>query len=157
MISTSTKKRVLVGFIVFLGFWPIVHHVFVTRYEMDAWKYFGMSMYAMPRTIAAVPSSLEIAFAGEQFQAIDLTPRLERVARRLARHRVDYGTLYRPEVIVAEMFQILPAGIDRLAFFIGFLRLDSEAMLEQRVVRTECQKGIDQPEDGQGIECRIVR
>jgi hypothetical protein len=110
-------------------------------------------MYAMPRTIAAVPSSMEIAFVGEPFQVINVTPRLQRITRKLVRHRIDYGTLYRPEAIAAEMFQILPSGTDRLAFLIGFLSLDSEAMLEQRVVRTECHKGIDRP----GIECKVVR
>ena len=145
MISTSKKKHVLFGFIVFMWLWPIFHHLLVTRYDMDAWKYFGMSMYALPRTIAAAPSTMEIAYPGQPFETIQFTPFLRQHARDLVRRRVDYGTLYGPEALVGEMFQILPSGIDRLAFSIGFLGFDSEAMLEQRVVRTECQKNRPGP------------
>jgi len=158
MISTSLKKRVLFGFIVFLGLWPIFHHWLVTRYEMDPWLYFGMSMYTTPRPI--VPFfSMEIAYPGQPFQEVPIrfsdqpspSP-LDKKARELISRRKDYGTLYRPEVIVREMFQILPGGIDRLAFKIGFLSFDSEAMLTLRVVRTECQKKMDRF----GVDCKVT-
>ena len=159
MISTSIKKHILFGCIVFLGLWPIFHHWLVTRYEMDPWKYFGMSMYSTPRTIASVPSTMEIAYPGQTFQEVTFRSRehpfasqLHQKARELVRRRSDYGTLYRPEVIVKEMFQILPSGIDRLAFTIGFLSFGSEAMLTLRVVRTECQRRMGPS----GVECNVV-
>ncbi len=158
LISTSTKKRVLFGLLVFLGLWPIFHHWLVTRYEMDPWKYFGMSMYAMPRPMARL-ISMEMAYPGQPFQAISLpysdqpfAVHLEQKARELVRRRKDYGTLYRPEVVVSEMFQILPGEIDRLAFTMGLLSLDSKAMLTLRVVRTECQKRVGRS----GVKCNVV-
>ena len=158
MISTSLKKRVLFGFIVFLGLWPIFHHWLVTRYEMDIWKYFGMSMYARARPMARL-FSMEMAYPGQPFQAISLrfseqrfASQMDQKARELVSRRKDYGTLYRPEVVVREMFQILPSEIDRLAFTMEFLSFDAEAMLTQRVVRTECQKKMGRS----AVDCNVV-
>ena len=158
MISTSTKKRAVFGFVLFLGLWPIFHHWLVTRYEMDPWKYFGMSMYAKTRPMVNL-ASMEMAYPGELFQELPFRSPEDRFAvtllektLELVARRKNYGTLYRPEVIVREMFQILPSEIDRLTFTMGLLSLDSKAMLTLRVVRTECKKEMDRS----GVECKVV-
>ncbi len=155
-IPTRIKKRVVFVAIVFLGVWPMVHHVMVTTFDMDPWLYFGMSMYTRARPILGVVA-LEAAYPGEPFRSVNpdslqTSLPLRRNIRMLTDGRAWYGTLFNPEPVVKEMFDAFPREIDRVSFTMRVLKLDAEGMLVAKDTRTECRKGKERGE----VECVVV-
>jgi len=155
-ISTRIKRRVVFAAIVFLAIWPMVHHVIVTTYEINPWIYFGLSMYAKvsprPEIVA-----LEAAYPGQPFQSVNRNTLraslpLKRSIWTLAFNRQNYGTLYNPEPIVAEMFDPFPPDINRLAFTMRVLNLNAEGTMVAKDTRTECRKGKERGE----VECVVA-
>lgn len=143
-IPTRIKKRVVFVAIVFLAFWPIVHHVIVTTYEINPWIYFGLSMYAKASPTVDIVA-LEAAYPGQPFQSVNrdalrASLLLRRNLRLLADNRHSYGTLYNPETVAKEMFDEFPSDVDRLAFTMQLLNLDAKGVLMARNLRTECRK-----------------
>lgn len=156
IISTRIKKRVVFFTVVFLAIWPIIHHGIVTRYDMDPWLYFGMSMYARARPTIYI-GAMDAAYPGQPFQsvnpdAVQASLPLQRNLEMLANGRTNHGTLYNPEPVVKEIFKEFPRDIDRLAFTVRSLSLNDEGMMVARDARTECRKGEERGE----VECVVA-
>ena len=155
-IPTGIKKRIVFIGIVFMLFWPIVHHVIVTTYDMDHWRYFGLSMYTTPRPRIDFVF-MEAAYPGQPFQPVNheaaqTSVPVQSNLHKLADGRTRYGTLYNPEPVMKEMFDAFPDEIDRLAFTTRRLVLDAEAMLVARDTRTECRKAKERGD----VKCAVV-
>ncbi len=154
-IPTRIKKRVAFVVIMFLAVWPIIHHGIVTKYDIDPWLYFGLSMYARPRPILGF-IALEAAYPGESFRsvnpdALQADSPLRRNIRMLTDGRAWYGTLFNSEHVVKEMFDAFPSDIDRVSFTMRVLNLNAEGMLVAQDTRTECRKGKER----ENVECAV--
>jgi len=135
---------------VFFWVWPIIHHGIVTRYDMDPWLYFGMSMYARARPTIYI-GAIDAAYPGQPFQPVNpeavlASLPMQRHLKMLTNDRTNYGILYNPEPVVKEIFKEFPGDIDRLAFTVRSLSLNDEGMMVAKDTRTECRKGMERDE-----------
>ena len=134
-MSLAGRRRGVGALLIGLALWPFAHAIGVARYEIDAWKFFGWAMYAVP-PIVATESSVK-ARTGRDWRTVDdshLT-RSEGAAlnRFLVRHRA-LGRLERPDRF-ARAYLARRTDIDELLVEVSLTRLDRKSgrlMLQPR-------------------------
>lgn len=100
-MSGANRRRWMLAIVVFVLVWPLAHAGLVARYRLDAWEFFGWSMYALPA--ARVQVSVEIERDGELFP-LRAMGEMRRRVRNFARRRTALGSLASPAPLAREIF-----------------------------------------------------
>lgn len=100
-MSGANRRRWMLAIVVFVLIWPLAHAGLVARYRLDAWEFFGWSMYALPA--ARVQVSVEIERDGELFP-LRAMGEMHRRVRNFARRRTALGSLASPAPLAGEIF-----------------------------------------------------
>ena len=58
-MSGSLRRHLMVGIVLGVLVWPIAHIRFVEEFRLDAWEFFGWSMYARPAARVQVRVDVE--------------------------------------------------------------------------------------------------
>ena len=104
----ETKKRISAGIIVLIILWAIVHVGVVERFEMDPWRFFGFSMYAVPENYQWV-HVYKIEDGEEKLIITAGMPAEMRIEyRRFRRDRAVLGELVAPHALAEKALEELP-------------------------------------------------
>ncbi len=134
-MTFETKKRIVIGVLLVLAVWPLVHHVLVQTSGLSPWKGAGWSMYCVPGRsiiVAVIWPDGERQITREDFGEIPpalLAAHEDFVLRRrsLGRGAPDayaragfegFGVLEEAEIRVEQ------AGVDRLSALVVSERVD---------------------------------
>ncbi len=139
-MTYAVKRKIVVAGLVVVTAWPLVHHGLVRTLDLNAWHWFGWSMYAVPpQSLEVYPYSLPdrrlLGTAG-------LSPPSERAVMRVydefGRRRLEFGKRLPPIEFARALFRAFP-GEDSIEINIRRLSLDrSSAMfVETRRERYE--------------------
>jgi len=88
------KKRIY-GFVgVALLIWPMLQYGMVQTYHMNAWRFFGWAMYAVPSPVTY------LSVHDDKGVKVDLSqPSIKKVAVAFSAERVHYGDLLEPQAL----------------------------------------------------------
>ena len=141
-VPTARKKGAVFLLMLTLSVWPIAHHWMVTTWDMDPWRFFGFSMYSMPKSRVAV---LSFHFGVDpSVPPPELTDDQRRTFLRLVNDlrggRQTLGRLYPWRSTFRQMFALLPEEIGTISIVLGKSYLDQEAMLRVRKLKMECRR-----------------
>lgn len=141
------KKKILLGVIVAVALWPAVHHFLVTRFDVNPWMFFGLSMYTRPRPIVKVVDVRIGMGRRGPLRTVDQgmlganparkAEQLEHLTGKLALERLAYGTLGSSEGTLSELFGLFPRA-RRIQVHLKVGEMDAGARMAARIVEYEC-------------------
>jgi hypothetical protein len=154
-VTSARKKRAVFLLMVVLSVWPLAHHWMATTWDMDPWRFFGFSMYAVPKSRVAL---VTFGFGVDpDVPTPELTDDQRRAFMQLAGDlrggRQALGTLYPWRSTFRRMFDLLPEEIGTISIVLGKSYLDEEAMLRIRRLEMECRRLPDDDGDGDALHC----
>lgn len=123
------KRRLLASFLLVFGFWPLLQHVLVRRYDVDPWRLFGWAMYCVPgsmKTVRVVEVSRDGGFrvlAPDAYDAAD-----QRAIDRFRIRRQALGRLASGDALARHMLERHPDW-QGVALPVLTLSLDPETAL----------------------------
>jgi hypothetical protein len=122
--------------------WPLAHAGLVARHHLDAWEFFGWSMYARPA--ARVQVRVDVERGGETRPLRVMGERRRRV-QRFARRATAFGRLARAEPFAREILEWDPT-IDAVTIVTREVVLDRDtAMLVGHETRHRFERGETRP------------
>ena len=129
------KRRALLGLLLLISVWPLVHRGLVMRFEMNPWKLGGFAMYA-----TVVPPLQVIVFQRTDEGVVPLDEKLlpPAVRERLARFRIErhaLGQLRSPDD-VGRAIQAARPELDWIVITVVRRTLDAETA---RIIETRAR------------------
>jgi len=125
-IRTSTKKRILVAWLVLFAIWPLAHRVIVARYDTSPWKLFGWAMYVQP----TLPATLRITGLrqGEEVQldASRLPGEAAAALEDFRNERVMLGDLRPPNDVGEALLEEVP-DLSRVTIVVHRMRIHPDS------------------------------
>lgn len=107
-MSYARKQRAVIGMLLVVAFWPLVHRALVARYDLNPWKFFGFAMYCVPTLEPQI--RLHVDYGG-RIEALDPSPRhFARVRFEIEAFKHDrgiWGDLATPDRIAQALFDVL--------------------------------------------------
>lgn len=119
-MSFATKRRLVLGLLVFIATWPLAHRFLVASLHVDPWRLGGWAMYCTPKLqveVALVPER-----EGRPIE-LELPSELRESANRFAARRAVLGRFVRPASLAREALERL--DVDSVVVTIQRDRLDT--------------------------------
>jgi hypothetical protein len=141
------KRRLVGGFLIAFGLWPLVHWGLVRVYDVDPWKLAGWAMYTAPGAMKTVRvTRIE---RGGGFETLDFArygPEEQRAVDRFRERRRVLGRLASSEPLARTMLALHPDW-EGVAISVLSLKLDPEdARLRPQIEsETHWRDGRDEP------------
>jgi len=141
-MSGSIRRAAMCAVVLFVAIWPLAHAGLVARYHLDAWEFFGWSMYARPA--ARVQVRVDVERDGETRRLRAMGDQRRRV-RNYARRATALGALADPEPFAREIFSWDPS-IAAVTIVTREVILDPEStMLVGHEARRRIERGETRP------------
>jgi hypothetical protein len=118
------RRRLAIGALAVVLVWPPVHHVLVRTLEIDAWTFFGWSMYAVPNLRLNVRAASVAGDGTLDWNAVSLSA--WKPMRLYGERRLRWGRLLTPDTLASEIFELQPELPGLLIRVVRF-RIDRES------------------------------
>lgn len=129
-MSGARRRAAMVGVVIAVALWPVVHLALVARADIDPWELFGWAMYARPEARVQVGVEVERAGVRTPLRAMGS---LRRQVERYARDRSALGRLAPADALLTAVFAS-DASIDAIEIVLRHVELDPDsAMLVARL------------------------
>jgi hypothetical protein len=119
------RRRFMLAIVLFVLIWPMAHAGLVARYRIDAWEFFGWSMYALPA--ARVQVRVEVEREGEM-QRLRARGVMRQRVKRFARESTALGR-FAPTAPLAQEILNADDTIDAVLIVTREITLDPESTL----------------------------
>ena len=105
-MTSAIRRRLAIGALAVVLVWPPVHHILVRTLEIDAWAFFGWSMYAVPNLRLNVRAASLAGDGTLDWNAV--SPSAWRPMRLYGERRARWGRLLSPDALAREIFELQP-------------------------------------------------
>ena len=124
-MTFAVKRKIVLAGLVGVTTWPLMHHGLVRTLDLNAWHWFGWSMYAVPaRRVRAFPFSLD---DDRRLELVGLSPHHAALVKSadddFAQLRMQFGKLVAPDEFARALFAAYP-DVERIAIDVRHIRLD---------------------------------
>ncbi len=137
-LKIQTKRKVIFIFLVILLIWPMIHHLLVIKYDINVWKFFGLSMYCVKIFDSHI--SIYETKAHSNKAPIDIEKLPESIKQKIQKfqsQRELYGKFLSPYSLAILLFEHQPQA-NHIVFEIEILEINKKtARIQSRMDRYE--------------------
>ena len=124
-MSSEARQRAMVGILLAVLLWPVVHLGLVARARVDPWELFGWAMYSRPA--ARVQVAVDVERAG-RLVPLRAMGEMRRRVGDYARARTALGRFARPDDLLTAIFESDPS-IEAVEVVLRDVSLDLDSAL----------------------------
>ena len=124
-MSSEARQKAMVGILLAVFLWPVVHLGLVARAGIDPWELFGWAMYSRPA--ARVQVAVDVERAG-RLVPLRAMGEMRRRVGDYARGRTALGRFARPDDLLTAIFESDPS-IEAVELVLRDVSLDLDSAL----------------------------